>query len=143
MTTHEAADTQIKVVSAEIANEHHRVLALVKRIREEQGLAALVPLLDELHDLLMNHFAHEQYAGGFYDTIGAKAPEHAEMVSELIQDHNDMLSRMRSLVERARAGRPAATEDMREEVIAVVEQLQVHENKEHELAERVLGPTRA
>lgn len=139
MTSHEATDTHVKEVSAEIAGEHHRVLALVKRVREAQELDALVPLLDELHDLLMNHFAHEQYPGGFYDAIGAKGPDHAETVSDLIEDHNEMLSRLRNLVERARARGPSATEGMREEALAVVDRLQVHEEKEHKLAQEVLG----
>ena len=140
MTTPQAAATTgLQQAYSELAFEHKMILALVKRVQETRDTPTLVPLLDELHDLLMNHFAHEQYPGGFYDAMGATGSgEHQRQLEELLEDHNYMLSTLRDVLDRAHAPDLGEGEGLLKEVSAVVERLHQHERKEHALAEALL-----
>lgn len=140
MTTPQAAAaTGLQQAYSELAFEHKRILALVKRVQDTPDIPTLIPLLDELHDLLMNHFAHEQYPGGFYDLMGATGSgEYQRQLEELLDDHNYMLSTLRDVLERARASDAGEGEGLLQEVSDVIGRLHQHERKEHALAENLL-----
>ena len=123
-------------VRAELAEEHRRVMALIARIEAPCDDAELPELLKSLHDLLVNHFAHEQFPGGLYESMGAHGPEHHDTLKVLVREHCEILSAARALVERVRAP-DAATGGLRGEVSEVVTMLRRHETREHELAQRL------
>ena len=140
MTTPQAvAATGLQQAYSELAFEHKSILALVKRAQDTKDIPTLVPLLDELHDLLMNHFAHEQYPGGFYDSMGATgSKKHQQQLEELLEDHNYMLATLREVLDRAHGRAAHNDEGLLQEVGAVIERLHQHERKEHALAEALL-----
>lgn len=123
----------------ELADEHKRILALLDRLKRANTLDGVRPLLDELHTMLMGHFAHEQYPGGFYETMGATAPKHRDDLRELVDDHNHILSAVRGLSERVTRVESTGISEVLEGVAGVVDRLREHEHREHQLAEKLLG----
>jgi len=49
---------------AALAEEHTQIMALLVVLKEAPDPFSLVRPLEELHTLLINHFAHEQFPGG-------------------------------------------------------------------------------
>jgi hypothetical protein len=97
--------------------------------------------LEELHTLLINHFAHEQFPGGLYESMGAFGSRWHEDLRELIRDHCLILSEARAVLERARVSTPHTQDALQTAVIALIKQLSTHERKEHHLAERLRSST--
>ena len=123
-------------VRAELADEHRQVMALVERIQAPCTAQELPDLLSSLHDLLVDHFAHEQFPGGLYESMGAHLPEHHDTLRILIREHCEILSAVRALVERRRNGIDVGS-DSRADVAEVIDRLHQHETREHELARRL------
>lgn len=133
-----AATRDITAIHAELGNEHRRVMALVERLRAHRELAGLVPLLSELHEVLVHHFSHEQFPGGLYECMGAYGVEHHEDIKVLVREHCLILSAVRSLLERARLAEPGAEGPLLVEAGELVEQIEGHERREHALAEKLV-----
>ena len=125
-------------VHAELAAEHRRLMALIALIEAERSLAKLPPMLRDLHDLLVDHFAHEQFPGGLYERLGAYGSQHHEDLRVLIREHCGVLSAARALVERSELPQG---DDARllDEVAQLLEALRAHELKEHRLARKLEG----
>lgn len=121
---------------AALAEEHRSVMSLIDRIEGAGDAIGLEVLLGELHDVLVDHFAHEQFPGGLYEQLGAYGAEHHDAIRALIGDHCRILVTMGRLVERTRAaGRPDA--GTLEEVRGVVAAIRAHEEREHALTRRL------
>ena len=134
-----AAKTQEKFrhAHAALAEEHAQIMALLDVLKDAPDPSQLVRRLEELHTLLVNHFAREQFPGGLYESMGAFGSCWHEDLRELIRDHCLILSEARGVLERARKSTPETQDALRANVIALVEQLSEHERKEHRLAERL------
>lgn len=125
-------------IYAALADEHQRIFTLVGRLEETEGQYDLLPTLEQLHDLLVDHFSHEQFPGGLYEHLATRSDEHRDQIKILIREHCEILSRMSGLVVRARMAGPTTNAELDEDVIRAVEALKQHEEKEHLLAESVL-----
>ena len=135
--TETAANPHIKDVLADILEEHQHIEALMDRLKEVCPIDRLQLLLNELHSTLMSHFAHEQYPGGFYEYLGARHPEHHEVLRELVDDHNFILSTVRGLLERARLGDPQSTSGVAQEVADLAKRIEGHELRERDLVKQL------
>lgn len=133
------ANSQLKEAYQELAVEHQHILALLDRLKENRTLVDLLPLLDELHSLLLKHFAREQYPGGFYESMSIFSPGHRDDLRTLVDEHNLILSSLRGLTERARLVGPESASAIVRDVTKLTDQLHKHERKEHHLAEELLG----
>ena len=124
-------------VRDELATEHEAIRDLVTRLRApRRAPQEAFGLLEELHGNLAKHFAHEEFPGGFYETLGACTLEHGDDLRVLVDEHFLLLSAAQSLKERARgAGAPDAPFD--NEVGALVERIAAHERREHALADKL------
>ncbi len=131
-------NASLEDVYAELADEHKRIFSLVARLSETGAQLDLVPLLEQLHELLVNHFSHEQFPGGLYEQLGARGAEHGDQLKVLIREHCEILSSISALVERARAAGTESELELREQTARVIEKLEQHEMKEHRLAESLL-----
>lgn len=56
--------SHVEQVFKELADEHESIMQLVDRIQQRGTGLHLVPLLEELHTVLIKHFAHEQSREG-------------------------------------------------------------------------------
>jgi hypothetical protein len=136
--TENTAGPRIEAVVAELEDEHVRIMGLVDELRGHRTLIDLVPLLEQLHSVLINHFAREQFPGGLYECLGAYGSEHDEDLRVLVKEHCLILSAVRGLLERARAAPEEQSSEILGDANEVVESLYKHEQREHELAEKLL-----
>jgi hypothetical protein len=130
--------TDIEKSYRALAEEHQQIMNLVHRLEQHRSLVQLVPLLEELHALLINHFAHEQFPGGLYESLGAYGSIHHEDLRVLVNEHCVILSSVRGVLERARLANETQAAQILNEVAAVITSLHQHEHKEHRLAEKLL-----
>ncbi len=124
-------------VHAELADEHRCIMALIARIEAGVDADELPETLQQLHDLLVDHFAHEQFPGGLYEQLGAYGPQHHEDLKVLIREHCLVLSAARALVEQARGANAEAAARLDDDVAALLAMLREHEVKEHRLVEKL------
>jgi hypothetical protein len=116
----------------EMTAEHAAVGRLVERLLAPLLTpAAAFPLLDELHATLRAHFAREELPGGFYETMGACTPEHAEELRVLVDQHYLIACAVHSLRERARGAAPDAA--FARDLGVLCTMLARHERIEHKL----------
>lgn len=120
-----------------LAAEHEELILLLERLGNiRDGLDLSAPL-EELHVLLARHFAHEQFPGGLYESLGAYGQEHRELVGELIREHCMLLSTASGLLDRSR--KTGWDPDLLNAVHQLIDALHGHERNEHRLAEELLG----
>ena len=130
--------TSFEDVHGELADEHREIMGLVDSIRAERQVGALPRMLEELHRLLIDHFAHEQFPGGLYERMGARASANEELLKELVREHCTILSDVRGLLERSQLVIDADAEGaFLSQVQSTTQTLLDHEQKEHRLVERV------
>lgn len=120
-----------------LAAEHDQMIGLLERLGHIRDSLDLSSPLEELHNLLIRHFAHEQFPGGLYESLGAYGPEHHDVVCELIREHCTLLSATSGLLERSRTSR--RDPGLLGAVQQLIDALRSHERKEHRLADTLLG----
>lgn len=86
----------------EIEEEHRLLRHAVYRLRHTRDMRALVPLLDELHQVLALHFAREEAADGLHLAVERVAPHKANQVDELFREHRELLAEVEALAASAR-----------------------------------------
>lgn len=126
----------------ELAEEHRQLRFLITRLREAREVPGLLQALAELQSRLREHFAHEEFPNGLYETMGALAREHAAEVRELVDEHFLLLATLRGLADQARRHRDGPPDTLMREAAALAERLRSHEEKELELVERLETPAR-
>ena len=124
-------------VRAELADEHRQIMHLIARIESPGADEELPALLTSLHNMLADHFAHEQFPGGLYECMGANNPEHHDILRVLVREHCELLSSARALMEHANAPGTFTATDLHEEVDRLLQMLRQHEMREHELARSI------
>jgi hemerythrin len=133
IATQNMAET-LREVEAKLKDEHKQLASALLQLEAVQETSELAGILDDLHPLLHQHFAHEEYPGGLYDSLGATTPEFRDRVRELVDDHYRILSVVRSTAERARYGAGEDRRTLLKEGQEIVGWLRRHEEKEHQLA---------
>lgn len=129
----------MNLVYKELATEHKELMSLVAKVEAFRSAAGIQPLLEQLHELLIRHFSHEQFPEGLYERMGAYGPKWHPKLRVLIRDHCVILSGIRAMSERA--NQPGADEDPSfiGDLAKVIAHLRRHEQREHELAERLMA----
>lgn len=129
--------TEFDHAYAALAEEHEQIMAQIELLESDPKSSKLIERLERLHNLLIDHFAREQFPGGLYEAMGAfGSPWHGDL-KELIREHCVILSEARSLLEQARIIGPDERPGLHPKVIALIRQLSEHEHKEHLLAARL------
>jgi hypothetical protein len=136
---HDDRGAQLELAHAQLSEEHRTLMSLLERLKRRGDGTELEPLLEELHTTLVNHFAHEQFPGGLYESMGAYGSVHHGELRVLIKDHCVILSAVRGLLEKARMTGAGTSVELREGVAGVVAQLEEHEHREHSLADKLLA----
>ena len=134
---------QLKHVYSELRDEHAELMALIDRLSTQKRVVDLLPDLEVLHNLLIKHFAHEQFPGGLYESMGINGAAYHDDLKVLVEDHCVILSAVSVLLERARVSTGQTRADIftqRDKVIAAIRE---HEKREHALADAVLRKANA
>ena len=119
----------------ELAIDHRRVDGLVARLRSSGDLGALVSVLEELDEVLVAHFAHEESPGGIYEVMGVANPALRTPLGDLVGEHYTLLTDIRSLARRGREILEGSHVDLHAEARALADRLMAHEVKEDAIAD--------
>jgi 2-methylisocitrate lyase-like PEP mutase family enzyme len=123
-------------VQAALDADHERLEGLVARLAGCRDAGAVTATLEELNQLLTEHFAHEEHAKGFYGLVGARSPAYRQELAGMVDEHREILGALQALVERAKGH--AAASDLAGGCAALSAQLLEHEAREMKLA-KALG----
>ncbi len=118
---------------AQIAEEHRRLRELLGRVKDARDLGSLLPLLGELRAELVEHFAHEEAAGGLHDVIDDAAPHLLERVHDLFDEHRRCLDDLDRLSERVRKILEGPVTELLRDADRLCATLHEHEAAETEL----------
>lgn len=140
-----ATDTKVDVKQAadDLKDEHKHLRSMLDRLADAPDLATLRQALEEVHPKLHEHFAHEEYPGGFYDRMGACSGEFRNEVRALVDQHYRFLALIRDLSSRAKDAGEDEVAELQREAQDLVKLLHEHEVVEHELAAKAHKKTKA
>jgi isocitrate lyase/hemerythrin len=96
-----------------------------------QVTAALGAALDELSQMLREHFAHEEHAKGFYGLLGARSPEYRSELARMTEEHREILRLVGGIQEHAKG--PATVRDLGQRTHELTGLIHAHEARELQL----------
>jgi hemerythrin-like domain-containing protein len=131
--------SRLESIYRDLEKEHRRVMKLMERLRAEASSSNLPALLDELRTLLIVHFAREQLPDGFYEALGELAESRRDELQMLIDEHGAILSDLNEMLEQAKQSDAWKQSELLDRVSTLLQQLDDHEQKEHQFAVDVLG----
>jgi hypothetical protein len=131
--------SQLESIYRDLEKEHRRVMKLMERLRAEASSSNLPALLDELRTLLIVHFAREQLPDGFYEALGELVESRRDELQMLIDEHGAILSNLNEMLEQAKQSDAWKQSELLDRVSTLLQQLDDHEQKEHQFAVDVLG----
>lgn len=131
--------SQLESIYRDLEKEHRRVMKLMERLRAEASSSNLPALLDELRTLLIVHFAREQLPDGFYEALGELVESRRDELQMLIDEHGAILSNLNEMLEQAKQSDAGKQSELLDRVSTLLQQLDDHEQKEHQFAVDVLG----
>jgi len=120
----------------ELREDHRRLHALVDRLRAAKDLAALLPVLEEMHAALSAHFNEEEKPGGLYDALGVCAPEFRAPLATLVDEHFRIAATLRDMRDRARR---APGDTLLDEAAELARFLGEHEKREHAMVDAAVS----
>jgi hypothetical protein len=113
--------------------EHRSLDALLAELVAERDAEHLEVLLEQLHALLVRHFATEEAPDGLHEIVGRHAPHRLPSVQQLFVEHREMLRRVDRLRDEASALVAGPLQRLREQVEGVATSLRAHEAVEDEI----------
>ncbi len=128
----------LELASSRMADEHRQLMGLISRLEAAESDFDISSYLEELHNLLIDHFAHEQFPGGLYECMGGYGSGHHDELAILIRQHCEILSSVGGLLERAKVSDPSDREGLFTDLERVVDMLDAHERREHRLASNLM-----
>ncbi len=122
-----------------VLDEHVTLREMIALLRAANTKREVAARLLEFKDALTEHFAGEEAVDGFYASVLLAAPRHSALLAELAEQHAAMLVEVERLAEHV-AGNPAQELPVaRKRVAALCDQLEAHEDQEHELILEVMN----
>jgi hemerythrin-like domain-containing protein len=88
---------------------------------------------------LIVHFAREQLPDGFYEALGELVESRRDELQMLIDEHGAILSNLNEMLEQAKQSDAGKQSELLDRVSTLLQQLDDHEQKEHQFAVDVLG----
>ena len=131
--------SRLESIYKDLEKEHRRVMKLMDRLRAEASVSNLLPLLDQLRTLLIVHFAREQLPDGFYEALGELAEPRRDELQMLIDEHATILSNLNEMLEQAKESDAGNQSELLARLSTLLQQLDGHEQKEHQFAVDILG----
>ena len=123
----------------ELREDHRRLHALVDRLRGARDVDALLPVLEELHTALVEHFNAEEKPGGLYDALGVCAPEFRSPLATLVDEHFRIAAALRDMRDRSRDALRSAHDSLMGEAARLAQVLAEHEKREHAMVDAAMS----
>lgn len=130
--------SRLEALYRDLEKEHRKLMDLIERLRAQDSMTDLLPLLDRLRTLLIVHFAREQLPDGFYEALGERAQANRDEIQTLMSDHKAILATLNGLLSDAKTPDPDVQVNVLERVTQLLDQLQDHERREHRFASEAL-----
>ena len=124
----------------QLDQEHRELFDHLREVLSAHSTVELAPRLQQLYADLLRHFTHEQAPGGFYSNLEAFNAQFGPETKILIDDHRQILSSLRRLIEQTESDESDTLVALGSGVAALAKQIRRHERKEHRFATRLLAP---
>lgn len=134
-----AAPPEAATPEVEARIEHAVLRAKLDRVRRARYPDTAVVELRDLRSFLVRHFGREEGASGLFARAKASSPEHDGVVSELEQQHAQILNQISHLADDNARLAEAGSVDVSVGVDRLVARLVEHEKQEAELARKLAG----
>ncbi len=115
-----------------VIDDHRKIKALIDQLEHTSDLRLLVPSLQELELLLVEHFEEEEAPDGFPQILET-APHHARTLERLFEEHKKILVTLQDITANALACLNGPLAAVRQDVATLCGTLRTHESKETEL----------
>ena len=132
-----AATDRMEQIYADLNEEHEQIKDLLDKLKTLGDHLNLIPLLEELQTLLIEHFEREEISGGLYDTIGAYSDDYRAQLRVLENEHFLRKCAVKGIVARARLMGADRVPEILREVAGLADSLSYHEQKESRFAKRL------
>lgn len=130
-------------VAEKIKHEHDALLDKLRQIHavlagREIAVDEIEILLHEFQSALAVHFANEEEAEGFFESVTAHSPRLADQAGRLCTEHEELLRRSAELCRFAAAGSPSMAwwRELSSRCHEFSRQLMHHESKESQLLQQ-------
>jgi 2-methylisocitrate lyase-like PEP mutase family enzyme len=123
------ASHAVEQVQAAIREDHDRLDVLTARLKEAKDMPSLSAALEELTQMLTEHFAHEEHAKGFYGLLGARSPQYRADLARMVEEHHEILRVLHGLVEQTKAAGSTAR-DVGQAAGELTSRIEAHERRE-------------
>lgn len=120
-----------------LSQDQQRILGLANALGGMATPTELITCLEELHDLLREHFHREELPDGYYKTMGACAVEYRSELRTLMDDHYLLLSAVHGLLRWSREAEDISA-DIHGGIDAFVVRLMGHEHREAAILTKLL-----
>lgn len=115
-----------------IQREHESLRGLLARIEQTTQLADLVPLVERLHEELVEHFETEERPEGLHAAIENREPRYERALHVILDEHKEFLALAADVLSRAKICL-AQKETILRDVLRLATRLHDHEARETEL----------
>ena len=113
---------------------HERLERVMGEVGGCGSLEQLLPVMDEMYELVEGEFAREEGAGdGLYASIREVAPQHDVSLSEMLDEHRAILAALPVIRDEAVPERAKDFAETKSDVQSVVASLRAHSARECKL----------
>mgnify|MGYP001812270248 CR=1 FL=1 len=122
----------------EYFDDHRALQGVLGRLEGTSDIRLLIPLLEELHRLLLGHFAREEAPDGFQGIVEESAPHHLDKLQELMNEHKGFLQSLNEIKRSAQECVNGPMADIFKDVNGLCDRLHDHEARETRLLTEAL-----
>ncbi len=116
-----------------IEHDHYAIKKILRRLETTTDLHHLVPILDELHTCLLEHFAREEAPAGLHELIASMAPDTVATLQNVLGEHQGFLERLDRLRTKAQKCLEGPIAAVLRDTGVLSESLHAHETRETRL----------
>ena len=85
-----------------IEQDHHAIQEILARLTGTTDPHRLLPILEELRVVLVDHFGREEAPEGMHEIIASLSPNTVASLQNVLGEHEQILERVDDLIARAR-----------------------------------------
>lgn len=122
----------------EYFDDHRALQVVLGRMEATTDIRLMIPLLEELHRLLLGHFSREEGPEGFEGIIEESAPHQLGKLKELMAEHKTFLKSVNSIKDSAQECLDGPMADVFRLVNDLCDRLHEHEAQETRLLTEAL-----
>lgn len=123
----------LRRIESWITEEHLEIRSMIDRLQTMTDPYVMLLVLRDLQDKLDQHFQNEEGEEGLYTIVNANAPQHAERVDRLIEEHHVLSRELHNLVKQCNQVLSGPLARLKTDMSRFIDQLQAHDIAETEI----------